>query len=247
MKDISLTEMLKAGVHFGHKASKRHPKMDPFIFTNKNDLCIIDLEKTKEQLEKARQVIFDLSSQGKIVLFVGTKKQAKELVKKYAQECGMPYATERWTGGLLTNYAHVSRLMKELRRLKRDQERGDLGKYTKKEQLDFQKKIEKLDKIVGGMEQMDRIPDALFLVDVKEDKTAVKEAKKKGVATIAIVDTNDNPEMVTYAIPANNDALKSLDYVSKIICEAAVEGSAALAPQEKEKQEDKKLTNNKEK
>ncbi len=176
MKDISLTEMLKAGVHFGHKASKRHPKMAPFIFTSKNDLCIIDLEKTKEQLEKARELVKDLASQGKIILFVGTKKQAKDLVKKYAQECGMPYVTERWTGGLLTNYAHVSRLMKELRRLKRDQERGELEKYTKKEQVDFQKKIEKLEKVVGGMENMDRIPDALFLVDVKEDKTAVKEA-----------------------------------------------------------------------
>lgn len=240
MKDISLTEMLKAGVHFGHKASKRHPKMAPFIFTSKNGLCIIDLEKTKEQLEKARQVVRDLASQDKLVLFVGTKKQAKALVEKYAKECGMPYATERWTGGLLTNYPHVSRLMKELRRLKRDQERGELEKYTKKEQVDFKKKIEKLEKIVGGMQNMDRIPDALFLVDVKEDKTAVKEAIKKGVPTIALVDTNDNPEMVNYAIPANNDALKALEYTISLICEAVLEGKANPVVKEEVKPEQPK-------
>ncbi len=242
MQEISLAEMLKAGMHFGHKVSKRHPKMDPFIFTNKNGLHIIDLEKTKEKLEQARAAARDLASQKKIILFVGTKKQAQVLVQKYAQECGMPFLTEHWIGGLITNFHNVSRSMRELRRLKRDKKRGDFEKYTKKEKLELDEEIEKLEKMVGGMENMERLPDALFLVDIKEDKTAVQEAVKKGILTLAVTDTNTNPEVINYPIPANDDALKSIEYVLKIMSQAIKEGQSQAAveqPKEVQKAEDK--------
>lgn len=224
MQEISLSEMLKAGVHFGHKLSKRHPKMEPFIFTVKNGLHIIDLEKTKEQLEKALTVLEEMAAAGKTILFVGTKKQAKDLVKKYALACEMPYVTEGWTGGLLTNFGHVSRSMKELKRLRKDKEKGDLSKYTKKEQLDFDRKIVKLDKAVGGIVNMEKLPDALFILDLKEDKTAVQEAAKKKIVALGIVDTNNNPEAVQYPIPANDDAIKALDYILNLVSNAISAG-----------------------
>lgn len=227
MTDISLTTMLKAGLHFGHKVSKRHPKMDPFIFAAKNGLHIIDLEKSKEQLEKALAQLTQLAKQDKTILFVGTKSQAKDIVKKYAQACNVPYVTERWTGGLITNFGHVSRLMKELTRLKKEKKTGGLKKYTKKEQLDFERKIEKLEKNIGGIEHMRQIPDVIFLIDIKDDKTAVKEANKKGITTFAVVDTNNDPEQVTFPIPGNNDALKAVEYILKLVSEAINEGKQA--------------------
>jgi small subunit ribosomal protein S2 len=220
MYDISLQEMLKSGVHFGHHKSKRHPKMCQYIFDTKQNISILDLEKTKEKLEEALKVVGDLASQGKTVLFVGTKRQAKDIVKKYATECEQPYIVESWIGGLFTNYNNVIKLSKKLTRLKKEKETGELGKYTKKEQLNFIREIAKLEKVVGGIEKMTRMPDAIFVTDIKEEKTAIREARKKKVMIIAIADTNVNPELADYPIPANDDAVKSLNYITKLIAEA---------------------------
>ncbi|MFH0818601.1 MAG: 30S ribosomal protein S2 [Patescibacteria group bacterium] len=223
MKEISLSEMLKCGIHFGHRKSKRHPKMCPFIFTTKQNISIIDLEKTKEQLEEALKVVKDLASQGRSVLFVGTKRQAKEIIKKYATACNMPYVVETWIGGLFTNFSNVVKLSRKLTRLKKERDTGELKKYTKKEQLNFLREIVKLDKVVGGIEGMTKLPDAIFVVDVKKEKTAVREATRRGIPIIAMCDTNVNPDPITYPIPANEDAVKSIEYITKAVAETITE------------------------
>lgn len=223
MQEISLSEMLKCGVHFGHRKSKKHPKMGRFVFDVKQGICIIDLEKTKEKLEQALAAIKSLVSQNKTILFVGTKRQAKEIVKKYAIECGMPYMVERWIGGLFTNFNNVIRLSQKLTRLKRERDSGALSKYTKKEQLNFTREIEKLEKMVGGIEKMAKLPDAIFVVDMKEEKTAIKEANRRHVPIFAIADTNVNPDLTDYPIPGNDDAIKSINYMVKLVSETIKE------------------------
>jgi len=219
MQEISLSEMLKCGVHFGHRKSKKHPKMAPYIFDVRQGICIINLEKTKEKLEEALKVVKDLASQNKIILFVGTKRQAKEVVKKYAIECDMPYIVERWIGGLFTNFNNVIRLSQKLTRLKRDLETGNLSKYTKKEQLNFKREISKLERNVGGIEKMTRLPDAIFVTDMKEEKTAIREATRRHVPIIAMADTNVNPDLVAYPIPTNDDAIKAINYMVKAVAD----------------------------
>ncbi|MFA6027646.1 MAG: 30S ribosomal protein S2 [Patescibacteria group bacterium] len=230
MQEISLSEMLKCGVHFGHRKSKKHPKMGRFVFDVKQGICIIDLEKTKEKLEEALKVVKSLASQNKTILFVGTKRQAVEIVKKYAKDCGMPYMVERWIGGLFTNFSNVTRLSQKLTRLKRDRDTGNLGKYTKKEQLNFQREIEKLEKMVGGIEKMSKLPDAIFVVDMKEEKTAIKEAVRRKVPIIAMADTNVNPDLAQYPIPSNDDAIKSINYIVKAVAETIKENKKEIAP-----------------
>lgn len=217
MQELSLSEMLKCGLHFGHRKSKRHPKMTPFIFDTRQNISIINLEKTKEKLEEAMRVVADLAAAGKSILFVGTKRQAKEIVKKYAQECGMPYMVEGWIGGLFTNFTNVVKLSKKLTMLKKDKESGEMNKYTKKERLNFEREIKKLEKIVGGIENMVGLPAAVFVVDLKKEKTAVQEANKRKIPLIGVCDTCVNPDLATYPIPANDDAIKSINYILKVI------------------------------
>ena len=231
MQELSLTDMLKAGMHFGHRTAKRHPKMEPFIFDSRKGISIIDLEKTKKNLEKAAEVAAQLASQGKVILFVGTKRQAKKIVQEAAEKCGMPFIVERWIGGLITNYPSVSGSMRRLSRLKSDQKSGELKKYTKKEQLQFSREIVKLDKIVGGIEKMDKVPDAIFVIGAKEETTAVAEVNKKGIPIIAICDTNSNPDKIDYPIPANDDAVKSIQYVIDVIVDA-ISTAEKIAPPE---------------
>ena len=233
MKDIQLEEMLKAGLHFGHRNSKRHPKMVPFIFDTRSNIDILDLEKTRDHLEKARNFLKDLASEGRSILFVGTKRQAKEIMRKAAKSCGMPYAVDRWIGGLFTNFRVVSQLTKRLGDLREQKEKGELEKYTKKEQLGFDEEIKKLENMVGGLMSLTKLPDAIFLIGMKEDKAAVREAKKMKIPLIALLDTNNNPEDTLYPIPGNDDALKSVEYVASIISEAISEG-VALKPKKEE-------------
>lgn len=220
--------MLKSGLHFGHKTSKWHPKMAPFIFGSKNDVHIIDLEKTKEKLEAAATVAKDLAAQGKTILFVGTKRQAKPLVEKYAVACGMPYVTERWLGGLLTNFENVSRLPKKLVRLKEQKEKGELAKYTKKEQLEFDREIAKLSRFVGGIESLNKMPDMMFVIDIAEEKTAIREAKSTNTPVIALVDSNTNPDNVMHPIPGNDDATKGIEYILQYMSAAISEGKQSI-------------------
>jgi len=226
-----LLTMLKSGVHFGHQQGKRHPKMEPYIFTAKSGVHIINLEKTQEKLEEALEFTKRIVSNGGTILFLGTKKQAQPIVTKYAKEVNMPYITERWLGGTFTNFFEVSRLVKKFTELKKKKSSGQLDKYTKKEQLEFDREIEKLDKMVGGIESLSRIPDAIFVVDVKKEKTAVSEAVKKNIPVIAMCDTNVNPQNISYVIPANDDAVKSIELITGLIAEAVKEGAQSKEQQ----------------
>jgi len=216
----TLEEMLKAGVHFGHQKSKWHPKMKPFIFTEKNGVHVINLEETQKQLELALQYVKETVSAGGTVLFVGTKKQAQQIVKDSAIACGSPFIVSRWLGGTLTNSSSVLGLAKKLRKFKEEVASGEVTKYTKKEQLNITREIVRLDEVVGGIEKLERIPDVIFIVDIKNEKTAVQEALRRGVPVIAICDTNVNPELVTLPIPANDDATNSIKLVVELMAAA---------------------------
>lgn len=220
----SLLEMIKAGVHFGHRTSKWHPKMEPYIYTTKKMVYLLDLEKTQEKLKFVLKFARDLAEKDKVILFVGTRKTIKDLTKKYAEEAKMPYINERWLGGTLTNFSTISQLIKKLKDLESQKEKGELAKYTKREQLKISKKIEKLSEMIGGIKNITKLPDAIFLLDTKDEKTAVEEAKKMKIVTFGIVDTNCNPESVTYPIPANDDSIKSVEMITGLVAKAIEEG-----------------------
>ena len=216
----TIEEMLKAGMHFGHRTSKWHPKMEPFIFGARNGVHIIDLIQTRKMLESSLEFIKKFASEGKLILFVGTKVQAKKPLKNLAREINMPYITERWLGGTMTNFSIIKKLIKKYEEMLRDKETGKLKKYTKKEQLDFDRMIAKLETKVGGLTSLTRLPDALFIWDIKNEKTALMEAKKKNIPVIAICDTNVDPTNVNYIVPANDDATKTIKLVLKYIKDA---------------------------
>ncbi len=224
MREIVVLEMLKAGIHFGHQQSRRHPKMDPFIFTTRGGVSIINLEKTKSALTQAAAFAKDVVGSGGTVLFVATKRQARDIVQKAAQAAGMPYVVDRWIGGLFTNFNQVKSLIVKLDTLKTQRASGDLQKYTKKEQLDFEEEIERLEKLVGGLGSMERLPQALFIVDIKSEKTAVHEANAMKIPIMAMCDTNVNPASIQYPIPSNDDATKAITYIADVIVGAIVEG-----------------------
>jgi small subunit ribosomal protein S2 len=213
-------ELLQSGVHFGHQKGRWHPKMKPYIFTERNGVHIIDLEQTLAKLKEAAEFAEKIGASGGTVLFVGTKSQAKPIIEKYAKQSGMPYIKERWVGGLFTNFANVGKLIKKYRSLKEQRDSGALAKYTKKEQVMISKEIERLDKMVGGLESVTRLPDAVFILDAKREKTAILEAKKRKIPVIGPCDTNINPELFTYPIPANDDAINSVELVTRVIAEA---------------------------
>lgn len=226
MSKISLTDMLKAGMHFGHSTSRWHPKMAPFIFGARSGVHIIDLEKTQEMLDRALEQLKTVASRGGIVLFVGTKSQIKPMVKKYAEACGMPYVTERWLGGTLTNFRQIKESIKRFKSLKDQREKGELRKYTKKEQLMIQWEIEDMETRLGGIENMTKVPEALFVIDVRNERTAVREAEVTGTQVIAVCDTNVNPKGVRYIIPANDDSVKTTELLCKLVSDAIKEGKA---------------------
>lgn len=221
--------LLKAGAHFGHKLSKRHPKMEPYIFMNKGGFHIINLEQTQTKLQEALDFTKKVVSNGGTILFLGTKKQAQPIVEKYAKACNMPYVTERWLGGTFTNFGEISRMIRKLTDLKKRKALGQLEKYTKKEKLEFDKQIEKLDRMVGGVENMSKIPEAIFVIDIKNEKTAVSESIKKDISIVAMVDTNVNPELINYPVPINDDAVKSIEIVTSLMAQAVIDGQAERA------------------
>lgn len=222
----SILEMLQAGAHFGHQTIRRHPKMNKFIFAKRNSINIINLEKTQEELEKTLAFVSKLASEGKNILFVTSKPQAREIVKKYAIDCDMPYLVDRWLGGLITNFTEIKKLLDKYRSLKEQRASGELEKYTKKEQVNFKKQIEKMDKNLAGLEKIQKIPDAIFVPALQNEKTAVTEAIKMNVPVIGIADTNANPDKADFVIPANDDAISSIEMMVKLVAEAVKEGSA---------------------
>lgn len=229
MNKPSLKDMLEAGMHFGHQKSHWHPKMAEYIFGERSRVHIIDLEKTQAQLEQTLNFIKGIVERGGVVLFVATKKQAQPIVKAAAESCGMPYVTERWLGGTLTNYPQIKQTLRRLRTLKEQREKGELKKYTKKEQLMLDREIEEKEHLVGGIQYMERVPEAVFVVDVRHEKTAVAEASKVGAKVIGLCDTNSNPTLIDYVIPANDDAVKSIKLVTALISEVILEGKAQAA------------------
>jgi small subunit ribosomal protein S2 len=215
-----LEDMLKAGMHFGHRTNRWHPKMKQFIFTSKNGVYIIDLKKTQEKLEEALEFMTKLVTEGKSILFVGTKNQVSEPLKKMAVEIGQPYIVGKWLGGYLTNFAIVKKSVKKYLDLIEKRDAGKLEKYTKKERLNFDREIKKLELRVGGLASLNKLPDALFVWDIKEEETAVKEARQKNIPLIAICDTNVDPDQINYPIPANDDSTKTIKIVLEAVRDA---------------------------
>ena len=222
----TLVEMLEAGVHFGHRTSRWHPKMDKFIFGARGGFHVIDLEVTQKQLETVLNTVKGIASRGGNILFVGTKQQTKSLVKTYAEACGMPHVTERWLGGTITNFTQVKKTLKRLKTLRDQRDKGELRKYTKKEQVLIGREIEEMEAKIGGIVDMERIPEAIFVLDTRLDKTAVMEARTIGVKVVGLCDTNVNPGLVDYIIPANDDAVNSIEMMCRLVSESIQEGAA---------------------
>lgn len=231
---VDIKALLEAGVHFGHKTSRWHPKMSPYIHSKRQDSHIIDLTKTVEGLEKALPFITKVAASGKQVLFVGTKKQAKDLVKAAAEKAGQPYVTERWIGGMLTNVGTISAQIKKLKDLERRMASGDLEKrYNKLEVQRFQEQIDELNTKYGGIKDLNGQPGVLVVVDVITDANAIKEAKTLGIPVVGVVDTNANPDLVDYVIPGNDDAIKGLSLLLDYFAAAAEEGAGTVKKEEK--------------
>ena len=223
---VTMREMLEAGVHFGHQTRFWNPKMAPFIFGSRNKIHIINLEKSLPMLQEAQKFAKQLTANGGTVLMVGTKRQARELVAEQAQRAGVPYVDQRWLGGMLTNFKTVKTSIKRLKDMKAQQEVG-LESMSKKEQLMFVRELEKLEKDIGGIQDMAGLPDAIFVIDVGFHKIAIAEAKKLGIPLIGVVDSNHNPEGINYVIPGNDDSAKAVQLYAQSIADAILEGREA--------------------
>ncbi|CAB5661308.1 30S ribosomal protein S2 [Delftia tsuruhatensis] len=223
---VTMREMLEAGVHFGHQTRFWNPKMAPFIFGHRNKIHIINLEKSLPMFQDAQKFVKQLASNGGTILMVGTKRQARELVAAEAQRAGVPYVDQRWLGGMLTNFKTVKTSIKRLKEMKAQQEAG-LESMSKKEQLMFVRELEKLEKDIGGIQDMNSLPDAIFVIDVGFHKIAVAEARKLGIPLVGVVDSNHNPEGIDYVIPGNDDSAKAVQLYAQGIADAILEGRAA--------------------
>jgi small subunit ribosomal protein S2 len=240
MSKVDIKDLFEAGSHFGHKTSRWHPKMAPYIHSKRGGSHIIDLTKTVDNLDQALAFLTDTASKGKQVLFVGTKSQAKPVIKKAAEDANMPYVNVRWLGGMLTNSKTINERVKHLKKLEERMESGELAnRYSKLEVQRYQEEIDSLNNTLGGIKNMHGAPGAVFVADVNEDNLAIKEAKKLGIPTVAIVDTNVDPTEVDYPIPANDDAIKSITLISGYVSEAVKAGTAKVkkaAPAKKEEE-----------
>ncbi len=245
--ELSIEQMFKFGVHFGHKKSRWNPKMKPYIFSEKNQIHIIDLEKTLILFEKALEFARHLTANGGKIIFIGTKPQARQIIEEGARFCEMPFVNNRWLGGTLTNFQEIRKRIKYLNEQEEKMAKGEFEKYTKYERLRFQKEIDKMNEKMGGMKKMDSLPQAIFVPDVKENDLAVKEAKKMRIPIIGIVDTNVDPEPVDYPIPANDDALSSLRYIVGLMAKTLKEARnsrTSLKNEAENKDKKAKLENN---
>jgi small subunit ribosomal protein S2 len=221
---VTMKALLETGVHFGHRTTKWNPKMKPYIFQERNGIHIIDLQQTITNLNEYYDQIRDLTAKGGTVLFVGTKRQARDIVKEEAQRCGSPYVDYRWLGGMLTNYKTVKQSIKRLKEMEAMMQDGSMDKLPKKETLHYQREIAKLDRSMGGIKDMTGLPDAIFVIDVGYQKGAVAEAKKLGIPVIAVVDTNHSPEGIAYVIPGNDDSSRAIRLYARGMADAVLEG-----------------------
>ena len=242
MTTIELTHLIEAGAHFGHLTRRWNPKMKPFIFMEKNGIHIIDLKKSLGYLNQAYQEMIEVVSQGNSILFVGTKKQAKGVIESEAKRCGMNWVSERWLGGMLTNFSTIRKSVKRLQNIEKQETDGTFEKITKKERLFLTRERDKLKKILEGVETMSKLPSAIFVVDIKKEDIAVKEAKRLNIPVFAIVDTNCDPDDINYVIPANDDAVKTIELIVKHMADAAVEGQAKFKERKAEEVAERERT-----
>lgn len=224
MSVVSMKQLLEAGVHFGHQTRRWNPKMAPYIFTERNGIYIIDLQKTVKKLEDAYMFVRQVAEDGGDILFVGTKKQAMDSVKEEAERCGMPFVNARWLGGMLTNFTTIKLRIRRLAQLKAMEENGTFDLLPKKEVAKLKLQIEKLEKFLGGITEMKKMPAAMFIVDPRKERIAVAEAKKLGIPIVAIVDTNCDPDEVDYVIPGNDDAIRAVKLIAGAMADAVIEG-----------------------
>jgi small subunit ribosomal protein S2 len=237
LPEVGIKELLEAGVHFGHQTRRWHPKMRRYIFGERDGIYIIDLTQTVVLLERARQFARDLAARGGTILFVGTKKQAKDVIKEVAESAGMPYVNERWLGGLLTNFHTLGKRIERLHDLERQAREGQLDLLPTKERMSMEAELRKLQTNLGGVGQMERVPDAVFVADIKVEEIAVREARRLQLPTIGLVDTNCDPESVDFVIPGNDDAMRSCNVVVRTIGEAVAEARSAFLKEEQVRRE----------
>lgn len=228
MSVVSMKQLLEAGVHFGHQTRRWNPKMAEYIFTERNGIYIIDLQKTVKKLEEAYMFVRDLAAEGEEILFVGTKKQAQDSIKEEALRCEMPYVNARWLGGMLTNFTTIKTRIKRLGQLQAMKEDGTFDILPKKEAAKLELEIEKLEKFMGGITEMKKQPAAMFIVDPRKERIAVAEAKKLGIPIIAIVDTNCDPDEIDYVIPGNDDAIRAVKLIAGAMADAVIEGKQGM-------------------
>ena len=224
MAVVSMKQLLEAGVHFGHQTRRWNPKMAPYIYTERNGIYIIDLQKTVKKLEEAYNFVRDISAEGGYVLFVGTKKQAQDAIKEEAARCGGYYVNARWLGGMLTNFRTMRTRIDRLAQLRKMEEDGTFAMLPKKEVIKHQGEIEKLEKYLGGVKEMKKLPAALFIVDPRKERNAIAEARKLNIPIVAIVDTNCDPDEIDYVIPGNDDAIRAIRLIASAMANAAIEG-----------------------
>ena len=236
---VSMKQLLEAGVHFGHQTRRWNPKMAPYIFTERNGIYIIDLQKTVKKLDEAYMFVRDVAANGDNVLFVGTKKQAGESIKEEAERAGAHYVNARWLGGMMTNFKTIRRRIQRLEQLRKMQEDGTFDRLPKKEVGKLELEIEKLEKYLGGIKTMDKLPGALFIVDPRKERIAVAEAKKLGIPIVAIVDTNCDPDEIDYVIPGNDDAIRAVKLIAGTMADAIIEGrQGAQSAEDAEEEKD---------
>ena len=239
MAVVAMKQLLEAGVHFGHQTRRWDPKMAEYIFQARNGIHIIDLQKTSKKLDEAYAFLKEQAEEGKTVLFVGTKKQAQDCMKEAAEKCGMFYVNQRWLGGMLTNFETIKKRVDRLKQLEKMQEDGTFDVLPKKEVILLKKEMDKLEKNLGGIKDMEELPGVIFLVDPKKERNAVLEARKLNIPTIGLIDTNCNPEDVDYVIPGNDDAIRAVKLIADVMANAVIEGrqGESLGEVEEEMQE----------
>ena len=243
MAVISMKQLLEAGVHFGHQTRRWNPKMATYIFTERNGIYIIDLQKTVKKLEEAYFFVRDMAASGESILFVGTKKQAQDAIKEEAERCGQFYVNARWLGGMLTNFKTMRTRIARLNQLQKMQADGTFDLLPKKEVIKLQLEIAKLEKYLGGVKEMKKLPGALFVVDSRKEKNAIAEARKLNIPIVAIVDTNCDPDEIDYVIPGNDDAIRAIKLISQTMANAVLEGKQGEQLEVEAKADDQRLSN----
>lgn len=232
---VTLKDLLEAGCHFGHQSRRWNPKMKPYLYGARDGVHIFDLTKTKEGLEKAAAFAQEIAAKGETILFLGTKRQAHAIIREEAQKIGVPFVAERWLGGTITNWPQIKKSVDKLAEMTEKRDKGEYKKYTKKERLLLDREIRRLEKFFGGLTSLKELPKAIFVVDAKKEEAAVKEAKREAITVMAIVDSNTDPDLVDYAIPANDDAVGSIKLIVSVVAEAVMKGKEAWKKKGKNK------------